>query len=89
MIPHLLSNSWFGRLDALVPITVGYSAAGPGSVAADYDMVFAFKTLPMWWKATGTPGQPMPFSMRMLRHGTAEPKAFNEYTGAPLKPPQK
>lgn len=58
---------------------------GSGSVATDYDMVFAFKTLPMWWKAVGPPGQPMPFTMRLLRHGSAEPKQFNEYTGAPLK----
>jgi hypothetical protein len=56
-----------------------------GSVAADYDMVFAFKTLPMWWKAMGPAGQPMPFTDRMLRHGVPLPKQFNEYTGAPLK----
>ena len=57
-----------------------------GSVAADYDMVFAFKTLPMWWKATGPANAAMPFTLRELRHGTLEPKRFNEYTGAPLKP---
>lgn len=56
-----------------------------GSVATDFDMVFAFKTLPMWWKATGPAGQPAPFATRQLRHGTADPKQFNEYTGAPLK----
>lgn len=58
---------------------------GTGSVAADYDMVFVFKTLPMWWKAMGPPGQPMPFTNRLLRHGVQLPKEFNEYTGAPLK----
>ncbi len=57
-----------------------------GSVAADYDMVFAFKTLPMWWKATGPANAAMPFTLRQLRHGTPEPRRFNEYTGAPLKP---
>jgi hypothetical protein len=57
-----------------------------GSVATDYDMVFAFKTLPMWWKAMGPAGQPMPFTLRQLRHGAQEPQYFNEYTGAPLKP---
>ena len=67
----------------------GTEPQDPGSVAADYDMVFAFKTLPMWWKAMGPPGQPMPFSLRMLHHGTPEPKVFNEYTGAPLKPSGK
>jgi hypothetical protein len=59
-----------------------------GSVATDCDMVFAFKTLPMWWKAMGTPGQPMPFAIRQLLHGAAQAKQFNEYTGAPLKPIQ-
>jgi hypothetical protein len=56
-----------------------------GSVATDYDMVFAFKTLPMWWKATGTPNQPMPFSMRQLRGDRPVAKRVNEYTGAPLR----
>jgi hypothetical protein len=56
-----------------------------GSVATDFDMVFAFKTLPMWWLATGPVGQPAPFAMSLLRHGVAEPKAFNEYSGAPLR----
>jgi hypothetical protein len=59
---------------------------GTGSIAADYDMVFVFKTLPMWWKAMGPAGQPMPFTDRLIRHGSPEPKRFNEYTGAPLKP---
>ncbi|MGD0617861.1 MAG: hypothetical protein ABSB67_09390 [Bryobacteraceae bacterium] len=59
-----------------------------GSVATDCDMVFAFKTLPMWWKAMGPPGQPMPFAIRQLLHGSPQPKQFNEYTGAPLKPIQ-
>lgn len=58
---------------------------GTGSVATDYDMVFAFKTLPMWWKAMGPANQPMPFSMRQLRAGRPAPKLVNEYTGAPLR----
>ena len=57
----------------------------PGSVATDFDMVFAFKTLPMWWRATGPAGQPAPFAMRQLRNQAAQPQLFNEYTGAPLK----
>jgi hypothetical protein len=56
-----------------------------GSVATDYDMVFAFKTLPMWWRATGVKDAPMPFALRTLRHGTVAPAQFNEYTGAPLQ----
>jgi hypothetical protein len=58
-----------------------------GSVAADYDMVFTFKSLPMWWKATGGKDAAMPFALRTLRHGTEAPAQFNEYNGAPLKAP--
>ena len=58
-----------------------------GSVATDYDMVFAFKTLPMWWKAVGPKDTPMPFAVRSLRHGTESPTQYNEYNGAPLKVP--
>jgi hypothetical protein len=58
-----------------------------GSVATDYDMVFTFKTLPMWWKAVGGKDAPMPFALRTLRHGTEIPAQYNEYNGAPLKPP--
>ena len=56
-----------------------------GSIATDYDMVFAFKTLPAWWKATGGQGQPTPFGLRGLRHGVPEPQQYNQYNGAPLK----
>jgi hypothetical protein len=56
-----------------------------GSLATDFDMVFAFKTLPMWWKATGPVGAPMPFALRTLRHGSEAPAQYNEYNGAPLK----
>ena len=59
--------------------------ADSGSVAADYDMVFTFKTLPMWWKATDGKDAAMPFALRTLRHGTEGPAQFNEYNGAPLK----
>jgi hypothetical protein len=63
--------------------------SGTGSVATDYDMVFAFKTLPMWWKATGAKDAAMPFALRTLRHGAEVPAQFNEYSGAPLKAPPK
>jgi hypothetical protein len=56
-----------------------------GSAACDYDMVFAFKTLPMWWKAMSPAGTPAPFSERLLQHGALPAKVFNEYSGAPLK----
>ncbi len=61
----------------------------PEAGATDFDMVFAFKTLPMWWKAMGPAHQPMPFATRQYRRGSApEPKRFNEYTGAPLNTPK-
>lgn len=59
-----------------------------GSIATDFDMVFAFKTLPMWWRATGPADQPAPFAIRPLRNGAAQPKGFNEYSGAPLRTPR-
>ena len=57
-----------------------------GSLATDFDMVFAFKTLPMWWKASGPADQTPLFAIRPFR-STAQ--RFNEYTGAPLKGPSK
>jgi hypothetical protein len=55
------------------------------SAATDYDMVFAFKSLPMWWKAVGPKGVPMPFAVRSLHHGAQAPQQYNEYNGAPLQ----
>jgi hypothetical protein len=60
---------------------------GTGSVATDFDMVFAFKTLPAWWRAQGASDQPEPFAMHAVRAGASQPKLFNEYSGAPLKGP--
>ena len=51
-----------------------------GSIATDYDMVFAFKTLPAWWKAMGPANTATPLGLLPLRNG------FNQYSGAPLKP---
>jgi len=56
-----------------------------GSVATDYDMVFAFKTLPMWWRAMKPQEAPIPFAIRTLGHGNEPAAKYNEYTGAPLK----
>jgi hypothetical protein len=70
--------NWFQSRPGTVP-------QDAGDIPTDYDMVFAFKTLPMWWKATGPRGQPAPFSMLQLRAGKHQPQEFNEYTGAPLK----
>ena len=72
---------WFQNRPGTEP-----QASSTDSVATDYDMVFAFKSLPMWWKATGPAETPMPFAVRSLRHGTPTPAHFNEYSGAPLIP---
>ncbi len=55
-----------------------------GSIATDFDMVFAFKSLPMWWKASGPAGQPPLFATRPFHAKTGSPKLYNEYSGAPL-----
>jgi hypothetical protein len=57
-----------------------------GSIATDFDMVFAFKTLPAWWSAGPGKNAAVPFAMRELSHGQVPPAKYNEYTGAPLKP---
>jgi hypothetical protein len=75
---------WFQNRDGTQPFD-----PNTGSLATDFDMVFAFKTLPTWWRATGPAGQPAPFAMRQLRNGVAQPQEFNEYSGAPLKTPDQ
>jgi hypothetical protein len=52
-----------------------------GSVAIDFDDVFAFKSLAHWWAATGPAGTPAPFLLRSGRTGR-----YNQYTGAPMRP---
>jgi len=54
-----------------------------GSVATDFDEVFAFKSLKLWWLAVGPTNQPMPALYRPLSSG----RRFNQYTGAPLPTP--
>ncbi|MBC9883140.1 hypothetical protein G8O24_38265 [Bradyrhizobium sp. INPA01-394B] len=75
-------SRWFQDRSGTQPIDAG-------SIATDYDMVFAFKSLPMWWRATGPSGQSAPFSMRLFRAGVSEPQEFNEYSGAPLRKPNQ
>jgi hypothetical protein len=76
-------SNWFQDRNGTQP-----QDPGTGSIATDYDMVFAFKTLPMWWKAMGPADLPLPFTTRQIRRNALPPKEFNEYTGAPLKPPK-
>jgi hypothetical protein len=54
-----------------------------GSVATDFDMVFAFKSLRLWWAATGPANQPVP----MLVRTPAAARRYNLYNGAPLPNP--
>jgi hypothetical protein len=60
---------------------VGTQAMNPGSLATDFDEVFSFKTLPMWWRATN-PGLARALATPMPDEA---PLRFNQYTGAPLK----
>jgi len=67
---------WFQSRPGTVP-------QDQGAVALDYDDVMAFKSLPLWWLATGPKGQAIPQTML-----PSHVRRFNQYTGAPL-PPQK
>lgn len=68
---------WFQNRPGTVP-------QDAGSVALDYDEVFAFKALKLWWAATGPSDQPAPFVMRHQRTAAAPKQRFNAYTGAPI-----
>ena len=69
----------------MVPDRPGTAPQDDGSVALDYDEVFAFKALPLWWKATGPANQSPPF---LFVGGGYDPalgdQRYNQYTGAPL-----
>lgn len=58
---------------------LGTQPMDPGSVAMDFDEVFSFKSLPMWWRAVG----PRPAATLTAPARTA-PVRFNQYTGAPI-----
>jgi len=51
-----------------------------GSIATDFDEVFSFKALKLWWAATGPKNQQMP----MLLRAPGISRNFNQYNGAPL-----
>ena len=59
---------------------LGSQPMDPGSIATDFDMVFAFKSLPLWWAAVGPANQPAPTLLRLPR----AQRRHNLYTGAPL-----
>ncbi len=58
----------------------GTQAMDAGSVATDFDEVFSFKSLALWWAATSPPNAPTPQFMRLLPHSVR----YNQYNGAPL-----
>lgn len=65
---------WFSNRLGTVPMDAG-------SIATDFDEVFSFKALKLWWAATGPTGQPAPQLLRLPGHT----RKFNQYTGAPLR----
>ena len=64
---------WFQDRLGTVPMDAG-------SIATDFDEVFSFKSLKLWWLAVGPANQPMPQLLRSPGNATR----FNQYTGAPL-----
>jgi hypothetical protein len=59
---------------------LGTQPMDPGSIAMDFDLVFSFKSLPMWWKAMNPNGKDEP----MLLKSPGQSTRFNQYTGAPI-----
>lgn len=60
---------------------LGTEPMDAGSVAMDFDEVFSFKSLPLWYRANGGGAQAMLNSFQAPNQKTR----FNQYTGAPLK----
>ena len=59
---------------------LGTQPMDAGSIAMDFDEVFSFKSLPLWWAAVSPKTQPL--SVMLTAPGGG--RSFNEYTGAPL-----
>lgn len=59
---------------------LGNEPMDAGSIATDFDEVFSFKSLKLWWLAVGPSDQPVP----QLLQNPAKARRFNLYTGAPL-----
>jgi hypothetical protein len=59
---------------------LGTQSMDEGSFATDFDEVFSFKALGLWWAATGPANQSPPVLLRL----PGQPAQFNQYTGAPL-----
>jgi hypothetical protein len=65
---------WFQNRLGTVPMDAG-------ATATDFDEVFAFKSLPLWWRAVGPKNQAEPMLTRFRVPG----RRFNQYTGAPAR----
>ena len=59
----------------------GLASMDPDAFATDFDEVFSFKSLPLWWQATNPAGSIAPMA---LSKPSAPIRRFNQYTGAPL-----
>jgi hypothetical protein len=59
---------------------LGTQPMDAGSIATDFDEVFSFKSLKLWWAAVGPANQPMPLLLKVPGNGPR----FNLYNGAPL-----
>lgn len=59
---------------------LGTEPMDKGSFATDFDEVFSFKSLPLWWAAVGPKTQTLPLLTRVPGNGPR----FNLYNGAPL-----
>jgi len=61
----------------------GTVAMDPGSFATDFDEVFAFKSLKLWWLAVGPKNQSLP--QLRIQNVPGIDVRFNQYSGAPLR----
>lgn len=62
----------------------GDVAMDAGSFGTDFDEVFSFKSLKLWWLAVGPKNQAMPQLKVQQVPGVSV--RFNQYSGAPLRP---
>jgi len=60
---------------------LGTEPMDAGSIATDFDEVFSFKSLKLWWAAVGPATQVTP--QLYMSHGTGT--LYNQYNGAPIR----
>lgn len=74
-------------MDEVVQEPPGHGGYGPCSFATDFDEVFAFKSLKLWWLAVGPKDQALPLLGVQNTPGLGV--RFNQYSGAPLRTNRK